>query len=145
MIRNDLTTQKGSVVAWLALIVALGALGLAYLAYQHTSPHPNQSITTDYDQAIAQLNIKMARLQAAAELEAIAARQASKTNYAQFQQDLIPVRNNLKTAYQNAKLETSSEWQGLSQDFDQLGVQIQTKAVEARASLQALIARLVNY
>lgn len=116
--------KRGSLVAWVGLIVAIVALVFALLAYNQTK-----------------VDLSLERSTAAENLASVRARYASNPTTA-VQADISVVREELAEAYAAAGGEAEVEWQRLSAQFDQLEAALAVGGAEALADLERLIADL---
>ncbi len=131
-------------LVWFTLLVAVGAIIFALIAYNRTSLEAQAELQQQYEETAAQLNVKTARLQALAELSLIEMRQGATRNYTEFEAGVSAVKKDLEEAYVEAQMDTSEEWQALNQQFATLSVEIRAQTANSLDSLRRLIEGLAQ-
>ncbi len=129
---------------WFALLVSVGAIIFALIAYNRSSLDAQAELQQQYEETAAQLNVKTARLQALAELSLIEMRQSATRNYTEFDTQVSAVKKDLEEAYVDAQMDTSEEWQALNQQFTTLSVEIKAGTANSLDSLRRLIEGLAQ-
>ncbi len=131
-------------LAWLALLVSVGAIIFALVAYNRTSLDAQAELQQQYEETAAQLNVKTARLQALAELSLIEMRQEGARNYTEFDSQVFAVKEDLEEAYVEAQMDTSEEWQAINRQFTTLSAEIRSQTANSIVSLRRLIEGLAQ-
>ena len=140
-------TRNSSMLSWISIIIAIIALLFAFAAYSRAgvSDHDDMAVVTDElndDDELNQLNLQKARLEAATRLTALEARQETAENYEEFEAEVKDIREDLASAYAEAKLESSQEWTELQGELDTLEQNIRDKSANVLDVLRAFTARL---
>jgi DNA anti-recombination protein RmuC len=140
----DIKTQSNTntLIAWIGLVIAIIALVIAWTAYNRSGADLEAEVQRNIDQAVTEMNLRLARFEAAAELATLEARQDLRQNYAQLEQEIAQTRQDLRVAYQNAQREASQEWQEIERDFMEVERNVREGTANALDSLRALIANL---
>jgi short-subunit dehydrogenase involved in D-alanine esterification of teichoic acids len=133
-------------VAWIALLVSLAAIGVAWLAYNRTGVNLTGDIQTSLEENTrefrAETRLALAKAEARARLLALRADLAARRNWDQAAQEVSEIRGNLNEAYRNAEMETSEEFRGMDTNLEGLERNIRNESAESLEGLQGLIENL---
>jgi hypothetical protein len=141
---NNTHPTASPFLVWFALLISVGALIFALVAYNRTSLDAQAELQQQYEETTSQLNVKTARLQALAELSLIEMRQTATRNYAEFNQQVSAIKEDLEEAYVQAQMDTSEEWQAINQQFATLSSEIRAETADSLDSLRRLIEGLAQ-
>ncbi|MEK7511245.1 MAG: hypothetical protein AAB582_03345 [Patescibacteria group bacterium] len=123
-----------------------GVIVLILLAFFLFGNRPVEEAATATQEAasvtVQSADIAAARVEAAADLTALRARQEAGETYAELQDDYAAVRTRLGAAYANAEGEAQQEWAELQTDFDQFEASARANTGGFLERLSILIGRL---
>ena len=143
---DDFRTTR--TVSWLALIISLIALVLGFVSWNRDDAlningnGDSGNATTTARGTFTDLRLELARLKAASQLALLS--DNTNQNLAGMETKVNEIKNDLASAYRDAKMETGNEWREIEVDFGNLTNDIRNKSVSAISKLRDLIDRLVN-
>lgn len=137
----------GNGVAWLALLVALAALFLAWSAYRRTGGTMGQltqglrgldhSFTVGEDG-----DWKSALERARARLEQQRPEVDAERNLEQVRHEVADVRQSLERSFRGAGDQAKEKWHGLDGDLGRLEAQLREGGAKAKATLAELLDKM---
>ena len=127
-------------VAWIALIIAIVALGIGWYAYNRSEeetiiPQVEEQIRTT-QQETGKL---MAKMEARIRLMALRGQIAAEESYEELSQEVSEIRSDLAAAYEDTSADVREEWEELDSDLQQLVDNLEEESNEAIDSLEEAI------
>lgn len=143
----------GGGVAWLALIVALAALFLAWRAYERTGgdlddilrmPVGERREPTGVGEATAAMEEQTDLVQARGRLLARRTEVAARRNLEQVQEEVAEIRDELRRAYRDAGGQAREGWRQLDADLQRLESQLRDGGSRAVETLDSALDRMLR-
>lgn len=138
----EVQQNSNSLIAWIALIVAIIALVLGWMAFNRSGQDVVPAVQEGAQEAQEDAALLAARTEARAELLALQTQIAAEEGYDEAAQQAAEIEADLETAYVNARLEASAEWQELQADFENLERELRDESADAAETVAGLIALL---
>jgi len=138
---------RGNGVAWLALLVALAAMFLAWSAYRRTGGTMGQLTggfrgldrpftvgeDSDWKGALERARARLAERRPEVEAD---------RNLEQVRRDVVDIRDSLARSFRGAGDEAKEKWRGLDGDFERLEAQLKEGGSHAKATLDELLDKM---
>lgn len=138
----DAQANASGNVAWLALLVAVVALGFAVVAFNRSGRDVATVIREQTQDTAEDIQLGAARIQAETRLASLRARIAAGESREEVGEEAQDVRADLEAAYANASVEAQQQWQEIEPRFEQLEAQLRDESADALAAFDRLLDRL---
>ena len=133
---NDKQTTANTSTAWLALLVAVIALGFSVVAFNRSGKNIG-TIAEEQTQEVAEEAEQAAALAAAqARLVALRTQLAAERGYAETADEVQEVRGDLQEAYADASAEAQQEWRELDRQLETTEQAARNESAEAVGALE---------
>ena len=136
--------SSGNGVAWLALLVALAALLLAWGAYKRTGGELRDlwGDVRSEGRPAAEADWRADLAAARDRLLSHRPEVAGERNLQQVREDVAEIRADLERTYRNADAEAREQWREVDSDLERLQAQLKDGSSKAVDSLDAALAKL---
>lgn len=145
--------NSASIIAWIAIILSIIALGLGWSAYNRTGAdlgdqalaelrEAQADTAQELDELQAQTQVGVARLTAHSRLLALEAEIEAEEEYADIAEDVAGIRTDLRNAYTAAEREAGAEFEELDADLESLEESLRAESTEAKRYFQRALERL---
>lgn len=138
---NDQTHTINSTLGWIAVVLSVLALFLAWSAYNRTGTDVRTQVMRTGEQAYDASREGLDSLQAQVRLQELRADLASGVELENAEETVATVRQDLARAYQNSTEVTQEQWQEVQRDLDQLEDQLRNGSADALQTVEGLIER----
>lgn len=129
----------GNGVAWLALLLAIAALLLAWSAYKRTGGEL-RDLLSDVTPAGAPKGVDLSEVRA--RLQRHRPEVAGERNLQQVREDVAEIREDLERAYRNADAGAREQWRELDAELERLQAQLKDGSSKAVDTLDSALAKL---
>lgn len=140
-------------VAWLALIVAIAALVLAWSAYRRTggtldelwkgvAEDAERSVRGAAEEGSGAVERQADLARAKAKLLGRRAEVEADRNLEQVRRDVAEIRESLERAYENAGAGARERWQGLDAELEKLEIRLKEGGSKAVDSLDSAVEKI---
>ena len=140
--------QKGNintVLLWVALIIAVVALGIGWMAYNRPQAEPVMpQIEEQINNTQKQTSQWLSDLEARMRLMALRAEITAEESYQAASEEVSQIREDLAARYENASEEAQDRWEEIDNQLGQLVNNLEEESQDAVQSLEDVIQNLRN-
>lgn len=140
---NRTETHMGATVAWIALIVGVIALIIAWMAFNRASEMTlTEEVQQGTGQVVEDVRISAAETRAEARLTALRDNEDVRASSTAYLAEVEDIRTDLQEVYLGADTDVRAGWSSLGRQFTTLEEQIRNEDSNSTQTIQSLIAAL---
>jgi translation initiation factor IF-2 len=136
--------KTSSTLAVLALIIAIPALIIAWLAYNRSGQDLETEISAQAQESVEYTRQQIALLEARARILYIRTQLLTEENLDEAEQELAQVRSDLNEEFANARTEVKQQWQQIDTQLEDVEANLRTGTAESIEAVRQALMQIEN-